>query len=178
MRHPYALAALTLVALLSAMPAHAQWKWRDADGRVNYSDRPPPPGVTASQLTLLDRSGAPRPAPGGAQADPGAASANARGAAESGADAGSRSWADRAIEMRRRQAEREAADRKALEQEQAAASLARFCDNARADLRTLESGMRVARVGNDGEREFIEDDEREKRIELLRREVRAQCPSS
>src|ERR1017187_325860 len=36
-----ALAALALLAL----PAQAQWKWRDAAGHVQYSDLPPPSGT-------------------------------------------------------------------------------------------------------------------------------------
>ncbi len=53
-----ALAASALAAALAAPAAHAQYKWIDANGRVNYGDRPPasdsrrvmqaPPGVHSS----------------------------------------------------------------------------------------------------------------------------------
>lgn len=39
---PVALAGIALAAALAAPAAHAQYKWIDADGRVNYGDRPPP----------------------------------------------------------------------------------------------------------------------------------------
>jgi hypothetical protein len=38
-----AFAVAALAAALGAPDAHAQYKWIDADGRVNYGDRPPPP---------------------------------------------------------------------------------------------------------------------------------------
>lgn len=188
MRPALTIPAVLLIGMMCAMSAQAQWKWRDADGRVNYSDRPPPASVPASQVTQLDRSGAVRSAPGtSASAAPGqaridTASAVARDAAAGNGGAAdapaARSWADRAIEARRRQAEKEAAERKAQDQAQAAAGLARACEGARAELRTLESGMRVATVKSDGEREILGDEEREARIQQLSRELRAQCPSS
>lgn len=56
---PAALAAAALAAALVAPAAHAQYKWIDADGRVNYGDQPPPsdrrrviraaPGVHSSE---------------------------------------------------------------------------------------------------------------------------------
>jgi len=39
---PIALAAAALAAALAAPAAYAQYKWIDANGRVNYGDRPPP----------------------------------------------------------------------------------------------------------------------------------------
>ncbi len=37
-----ALAVIGLAAVFAAPAAHAQYKWIDANGRVNYGDRPPP----------------------------------------------------------------------------------------------------------------------------------------
>jgi len=39
---PIALAVAALAAAFAAPAAYAQYKWIDADGRVNYGDRPPP----------------------------------------------------------------------------------------------------------------------------------------
>jgi len=41
-----AMAALVLCAL----PAQAQWKWRDAAGHVQYSDLPPPSGTPEKDI--------------------------------------------------------------------------------------------------------------------------------
>ena len=80
------ICALALMALTSI--AHAQWKWRDADGRTQYSDRPPPPSVADKDI-LQRPSNATRvpPSPGqaalqGASAPASAASAPARAASE------------------------------------------------------------------------------------------------
>lgn len=47
----YSLAAALLIA---ALPASAQYRWVDADGRVNYGDQPP---SDAQNLTRLDARG-------------------------------------------------------------------------------------------------------------------------
>src|SRR5215831_112636 len=33
-----------------AMPAFAQWAWRDGSGRTVYSDQPPPSNITSDQI--------------------------------------------------------------------------------------------------------------------------------
>lgn len=168
MRLTLTVPALILSSLLLAAPAHGQWRWVDENGRVTYSDQPPPTSIPASRVTQIGTGTS-----GRAAAPQAAGTANA-----TEAQPAAQSWADRALEARRRQADKEAAERKAQDQAQATDSLSRFCDGARADLRTLESGMRIARVRADGEREFISDEEREGRIGLLQREIRAKCPSS
>ena len=43
---PKLLASFIALLLLSlASTAAAQWKWRDANGKVQYSDLPPPAGI-------------------------------------------------------------------------------------------------------------------------------------
>ncbi|HVL07616.1 MAG TPA: DUF4124 domain-containing protein, partial [Burkholderiaceae bacterium] len=53
-RRPAALSvlpALFAVMGLALAPAsaEAQWKWRDAQGRLVYSDVPPPPSIPAAR---------------------------------------------------------------------------------------------------------------------------------
>ena len=47
-----------LAGLMPSSPAAAQWKWRDAQGRVQYSDRPPP--TTVPDRDILTRPAAAR----------------------------------------------------------------------------------------------------------------------
>ncbi len=188
---------ITLVAVLATgAVAHAQWKWRDESGQINYSDQPPPKGVPASRIlsSVEPRAGAtPTPLPSSASAPVGgipsvnatAPRADAAGAAAAAkadpaprADAASKSAADRALEAKLREKERELADRKREEEEQKTAARSRACEAMRADMRTLESGMRIARVNPQGEREFLTDDERAQRIEALRRDMRSLCTTS
>jgi len=51
-RRPLSLAALAvfLVAGTFAAGASAQWAWKDDNGRLVYSNIPPPPGIKASQI--------------------------------------------------------------------------------------------------------------------------------
>ena len=45
---PVRLLSIAMAASIAAglsLPAAAQWKWRDRVGHVQYSDRPPPPGI-------------------------------------------------------------------------------------------------------------------------------------
>ena len=183
---------ITLVAALATgAVAHAQWKWRDDNGQINDSDQPPPKGVPASRIlsSVEPRAGAtPTPLPSSASAPLGGipsvnataprADAAAKADAAPRADAASKSPADRALEAKLREKERELADRKREEEEQKVAARARACEAMRADMRTLESGIRIARVNPQGEREFLSDDERSQRIEALRRDMRTLCTTS
>ena len=45
-------AVLALVGLALALPAVAQWKWRDAQGRITVSDRPPPREVPERDILV------------------------------------------------------------------------------------------------------------------------------
>ena len=46
------IAAMALTTAAGASPA--AWKWRGADGRIVYSDLPPPPGARVTLLARLN----------------------------------------------------------------------------------------------------------------------------
>ncbi|MBN9429929.1 MAG: DUF4124 domain-containing protein [Burkholderiales bacterium] len=85
------------------------------------------------------------------------------------------SWADRDMAFRKRMAEREQAERKQKEEQEQAAKLARACDDARGSLRTLESGMRIVTLDAKGEQAVMDDAERARRIDSVRRDVSRHC---
>ncbi|MGD9944789.1 MAG: DUF4124 domain-containing protein [Burkholderiaceae bacterium] len=85
------------------------------------------------------------------------------------------SWADRDMAFRKRMAERDDAARKDKEARDEAARLARACDDARGSLRTLESGMRIVTLDARGEQVTMDDAERARRIDSVRRDVSRQC---
>lgn len=178
MPKPRPLLCLFAVAgLLLAGPALAgTWQWRDASGRMVYSDLPPPPSVPASQILRAPTpatSGEPSTsAPAQAAGQP-AAAAHAPTAAP--AAAAPRSWADREQEFRKRAADREEADRKQREEREQTARAARACQDARSALRTLESGMRVSTIDANGERHVIDEAERARRIDAARQEIGRSC---
>ena len=39
-----------LLGMTLALPAAAQWKWRDQRGQTQYSDTPPPPGIAEKDI--------------------------------------------------------------------------------------------------------------------------------
>jgi len=175
---PARLAALVLGALLTlslSHPAFAQWKWKDKSGHVQYSDLPPPPSV--SDADILQRPGAnsarkpPAFAPNSAQAAAAALVASGASAAASGpANA-----VEPELEAKRRKgAEEETAKRRAEEEKQNAAR-AENCQRAKAQLRALDDGMRMARVNAKGEREILDDKGRAEESKRARDIIGSDC---
>src|SRR5450755_1193541 len=72
MARPFAALLAVLAAGLLALPAEAQWKWKDKGGHVQYSDLPPPPGTPDQDI--LTRPSGPRRAAAPATAPASAAS--------------------------------------------------------------------------------------------------------
>jgi len=129
---------------LLAMPALGEtYKWTDAEGKVHYSDQPPPPNVKKSVTVKPSSSAAPTAAPEAA----GAPAAAPKSTAEQDADFNRR---------RMEAAEREAAEKKAAE---TAAEKKRNCALAKAELARVQSGGRIARVNEQGEPVYLNDSE-------------------
>ncbi len=140
---------LVLLCGAVASPALAQWKWLDKDGQVNASDRPPPKDVPDKSILARPAPESRRyalPPPAAASGVP--ASASAASAAAPG---------DRELQARKKAAEQEQAAKARAEEEKLAARRAENCRNARSHLTALESGQRMARVNDKGEREVLDD---------------------
>ena len=172
--HTFArLAALGLGALLAlslSSPAFAQWKWKDKSGRVQYSDLPPPPAVSDADILQRPsgsvRKGAPAFGPNAAQTAASAASASASGPSNA---------VEPELEAKRKKgAEEETAKRRAEEEKQKAAR-AENCQRAKAQLRALDDGMRMARVNEKGEREVLDDKGRAEESKRARDVVGSDC---
>ena len=148
---PSSLALVALVGLTVALPAAAQWKWRDAGGRVQYSDMPPPSGTPEQDILQ-------RPAAAAAARRAGIAAMPASAASGSGAPplAPARPT-DPELEARRRQAEQEVAAKKRAEEQKLAAARTENCARAKEAKRTVDSGVRITRTNTQGEREYLDD---------------------
>lgn len=172
MLHQRGLWLATVMALALAMPAAAQWKWRDATGRTQYSDLPPPPSVADKDILQRPAAHPPAPAPAAAAQPASAASAIAAAASVP-------KGVDPELEARRRKAEQEAqAKAKAEADKQAAAQAAakaENCQRARSHLRLLEDGRRIATVNARGEREFMDDKARAAETKRTREIIAADC---
>lgn len=171
-------AALALCLGCGAAQAATVWKWRDANGRITVSDQPPPREIPERDIlerpsprsSLVTTPAAPA-APTG-QARP--ASAAAAGRAASGAAART----DPELEARRRAEAaraREAAKAPPAEDAQATARKRENCQRARAALASLESGQRMARLNEKGERVILDDAARAQEALRAREVIAADC---
>ena len=163
---------VVLAALLGstlALPASAQWKWRDKNG-VQYSDLPPPPGV--AEQDILQRPAAAR------RGGPVSVAAPAASAA-SGAPVLAPKAVDTELEAKRRKTEQdEAAKKKAAEKAEetkVADAKADNCTRAQTQLRTLDSGTRLAQMNEKGERIVMDDDARANETKRAREMIASNC---
>lgn len=166
------LAAVSAAALTCPMPADAQWAWRDAAGKMVYSDQPPPKSVAARDIVrqpsaAASRPSAATPAPGG---DVPRAEAKA-----SPAPAGAPGVAGREIESRHRQQQLAESEKKAADEEARRVTEAENCERLRAYQRALEGGHRIARINAAGEKEILGDATRVAEIERTRAQIEQGC---
>jgi hypothetical protein len=152
-----AAALVALAGLALTLPAAAdQWKWRDASGRIVYSDRPPPPGIPDKAILQHPRGLLTQPvppSPSGPSLVPGPVAVVG---APASAASGPKRTEPELEAKRRKEAEAKAAEQKASEAKVAAAK-ADNCSRARSQLKTLDDGVRIARTNANGEREILDD---------------------
>ena len=165
-RQPLIMLAFLLGAALAA-PAQAQWKWVDKDKRVQYSDLPPPPGVPEQDILQRPR-GAERPVAATPTPTPASAAASA-------APVLVPKTSDPELEAKRKKTELEEAAKKKAEQERVAAVKADNCARAQAQMRTLDSGVRIARTNAKGEREILDDAGRADEVKRTKAMVTSEC---
>ncbi len=158
----YKLLAMTLGCAL-AFSATAQWQWIDNSGSKVFSDRAPPPDIPAKNITKQ---------PGGT---PKAQSVLAPERPASAASAPKISGVDKALEEKKKQAEdAEAALRKAELDKQAAAR-AENCKLAKQSKANFDSGMRIARTNEKGEREVLDDAARAVEVKRVQDVMASEC---
>lgn len=153
-----------VLALVFSLPAHAQWKWRDASGRINISDLPPPNSVPEKDILARPQAQVRR------NITPPVAASAASAAASAAPTA-----LEREVQARKRQAEQEEAARVKAEEERIAAIKAQNCRNARNQIAALESGQRIARVNDKGEREVLDDKGRADEMRRAREIAGSDC---
>jgi hypothetical protein len=142
--------------LLCAGLAQAQYAWINANGNREYSDRPPPPSTPRSKILKAPHGS---PLLQEAQAAPAAADD-----AKPEQKKGPPTLAERDADFRKRQKERGEQDQKGAEEAQRKQALAENCASARQNKMQLESGVRIADVSAQGDRAYISDEERARRL--------------
>lgn len=139
---------IAAIALFSCNLAFGQaYKWIDENGRTHFSDVPPP-DRKADKLTIRPQ----------VPEDPQAA-------------ARQRDWQtqlqDSNLRNAQQQAQQEAAERDR-------AMMERNCSNARGELNMLQRG-RVFRTGPNGERQYLEDNDRPAALSAAQEKVARYC---
>ncbi|MDZ4200925.1 MAG: DUF4124 domain-containing protein [Gallionella sp.] len=145
-----------LLLLFSAASFAALNKWVDENGKVHYSDQPAPASAK-SQKTLratvtTDTAETPASAPGTPK-----------------------TIAEREADLKKtQQAKKEAADKAAQEQTKKETEQAN-CATARQNLLTLQSGVRIVETGNSGERSYLDEAQRQQRVDQAQKNVDEWC---
>ena len=145
MRRALLLAALCTAGSAGAAPVY---KCVDAKGVTQYSEKPVP-GCRGTEVDIQ-----PLPPPSGAERPE------------------SRDLAEQERGFKRRQIEREEADKKAAAEMQ---QRAKRCQQVQSELARYANSRRVMQTDAKGERSFMPDDERERRTAALQSEVAKNC---
>jgi hypothetical protein len=167
------LAAGVALSVAVALPATAQWAWRDDTGRTVFSDQPPPASIKKEQI-LRQPAGNVISSPALPSAPSAPGSAPAAPAAKPAA-AGPRTVSEQEMEFRKRQQERADAEKKQAEEQALNARKKQECERARGYLRQLEDGVRIARTDAQGNREILDDAQRTAEMARAREVMAATC---
>ena len=163
---------LTLIALACALPAagFSQWQWIDKDGRKVFSDRSPPADIPAKNILRQPGvQGAPVAATEPETAD------TASQPVKPAASAPKLSGKEKELEDKRRLAQAAEADKRKAQEEELAKLRADNCVRARRSKTAFDSGVRISRINDKGEREFLDDAARALEAKRLDRIIASDC---
>ena len=164
----FATAGLLALAAVWADPAAAQWVWRDARKQLHSSDLPPPRDIPERDIVQRPTVRAPTTPPAAASAAPAAS-------VVAGASAPAPGKLEAEVEARRARAEQEQRAKAEAEEKARAAAKAENCTAARRELAALDSGQRMVRMNDKGEREFLDDQARADATKRARSIVSSDC---
>ena len=151
MKSPIQLFVALAVLLATATVAAQVYKWVDKDGKVQYSDMPPPPSVSKTDPKKLNT--------GANSAAPAAANTTATAAATA-----QKSPQDRSKDADKRRIEDAEKARKDEEEQKAVKQNEERCRAATRYKGDLDSGRPIVRNNDQGERTYMSDEERSTEI--------------
>ena len=142
---------LVVCALAAAPVASAQqmYKWKDEKGVTHFSENPPPDGSKADKIEVKPVGGE-RPAVPPPD-----------------------SWRNKELESKQQKAKTEGVDAIAKKREED--QRAQKCQAYKREMDSLTSGVRLFQLNDKGERVFMEDKERQDRIEEAKKAIRENC---
>jgi len=135
-------------------------KWVDENNQVHYSDQPPPVNANIKKLrTSSDSMDSP----------------DASGTAASSEPAAPKTIAEREAELRKAQQSKKEAAGKAAQEQASKEAGKDYCDQAKLSLKALQEGMRIAQIDANGERSYLDDEQRQQRIAKTQQDIGKHC---
>jgi len=153
------------LALCVAVQASAQmYKWVDSDGKVQYSDKPPPSNIKTERLRNPARA-----------ASTPAASEGKGAAQKDAAKTGPKTAAEQEQAFRKRQLDAAKAQEEGAKKQAEERDRAENCRRANAALANLRIGGRQVRIDDKGERVFLDDQQIAQETARAQQEAAAAC---
>lgn len=167
MKSPVQLFFAIAVLLATATVAAQVYKWVDKDGQVQYTDTPPPPGVAKVEPKKIAKASP--------SATATASAATVAGKPVEAAKTSKDKARDTAKEVEKRR--KETIDQNLKDDDIARVAKANLerCKGATAALLEFESGRPLNRTKENGEREFVSDEERAASIVRMRTAMTESC---
>ena len=154
-----------LLFLILAIPVQAQmYKWTDANGKIQYSDTPPPAGAKSESVKNRSSSVTTSAAPAADAAKAGAAKASRPLTA-----------AEQEQAFRKRKLDDEEAQKKGRDKLAQESQKQENCAIAKNNAVILEAGGRQARVDAKGERYFLDEAQVQTDLTKARQQVSTFC---
>jgi hypothetical protein len=146
-----------VLALSAGVSSAEICRWKDANGRTQYSDSPPPGAKCEGTVR------APSTAPGAAAAGNGEAAA------------GPKTYQEKEMEFRKRRLDKQEAEKKAQADKEQQAAKKATCDSARSRVAGLQHGGRVAKYDANGQIMFLDDADIARELADARRTAEQAC---
>ena len=165
----YRLLTLGLTYLI-ATSALAQWQWIDKDGRKVFSDRPPP-------SEILDKSILKRPAGRAAplQSQTTTQEPSPAPAAKKTLDSPQLSGVDKDLLAKKKLADDAEAAKKKEAEEKLLKARVENCARAKGAKATFDSGVRVSRTNEKGDREIMDEAARASEVKRIQGIIESDC---
>jgi hypothetical protein len=173
------IAAALILTSLAATATAEVYTWKDANGRVHFSDQPPP----NVEVKPTRPAAGPRYAPAtpadtaSAQSGP-AATAAVQSEPNSNvpaAQSGPKTALEKELELKQRRAAEQEAETKRKDEQARAEEKKRYCDGLRNNITMLERGGRVTQTNAKGEREFLDDAQMKQEADRARAQMARDC---
>ena len=163
-----------LLASLISLAASAQWQWTDKDGRKVFSVRAPPSDI--SEKNILKRPGNGGKNMANPDTPPAAlAPATAPSAAQNAASAPKLSGIDKELADKKKKAEETQTAQRKAEQEKVVKAKIENCARAKQAKANFDSGVRVSKINEKGEREVLDDAARATEMKRIQAIMDSDC---